>query len=184
MKIAPIILLYTALVLIVSPPLFSENLAFQRGVFCDNLSTTRTISSLPHTEQTMAMQERPDQPDADKQMTVSQEKNREKFQACITACSDCVVECKNCANECLSEQDIKAMARCIRLNQDCAAMCILAMESMASNSEFVKPISNLCADICYVCAIECERHTKMSHCTKCAEACRKCAIECSKMNKM
>jgi hypothetical protein len=183
MKIVPIILLYTVIALIVSPPLFSENLEFQRGIFYDNLTAPQTTSFLRYTKQPIAMQEQTEILNAEQQMTVSQD-NREKYQACITACSDCIVECKSCANECLNEQDIKMMARCIRLNQDCAAMCILAMESMASNSEFVKPISSLCADICYVCAIECERHTKMKHCTKCAEACRKCAIECSKMNKM
>lgn len=183
MKIIPITLFYIALLLIVSSPLFSENLEFHRSTFCDNLTTTRTTSLVWRTEQPRSMQGQSENSDTKNHIRVRQE-NREKYQACITACFDCLVECKNCTNECLNEQDVKAMARCIRLNQDCAAVCILAMEAMASNSEFVKPISSLCADICYACAIECERHTKMKHCTKCAEACRKCAIECSRMNKM
>jgi hypothetical protein len=109
--------------------------------------------------------------------------NRQKLQSCIAACSDCTVECRSCISECLNEQDVKMLAQCIRLNQDCAAMCMVAMEAMAGGSEFVKPICTLCATICYACAIECEIHSQVYHCTKCAEVCRKCAIECNKMSK-
>jgi Domain of Unknown Function (DUF326) len=104
-----------------------------------------------------------------------------KYQHCIDACADSIVACKNCANEDLNEQDIEMLARCIRLNLDCAAVCILAMQAMASESEFVKQICKLCAEICNTCADECEKHTHMEHCQKCAEACRRCAEECSKM---
>ncbi|MFY7998215.1 MAG: four-helix bundle copper-binding protein [Candidatus Kapaibacteriota bacterium] len=188
MKIVSIILFVTAFVIIISPPLFSENLEFQRGVFSDNLTVPQPTSFLQYTKQQIAMQEQTESTDAEKQnaekqMTARLE-NREKFQACITACSDCIVECKSCANECLNERDSKMMVRCIRLNQDCAAICAVAMESMASGSEFTKRICSLCADVCYACAIECERHIQMDHCTQCAEACRKCAIECIKMSKL
>lgn len=109
--------------------------------------------------------------------------HQQKLQSCIAACSACAIECKSCLNECLNEYDVKALTRCIRLNQDCAAMCMLAVESMASGSEFAKPICSLSADICYTCALECEKHSQMNHCKKCAEVCRKCSIECSKMSK-
>lgn len=153
----------------------------RQGYQRENLHTSLESSLLRHTqEQTQATTAIST---ADKQRRASQE-NREKFQACITACSDCIVECKSCATDCLNERDIKVMVRCIRLNQDCAAVCAMAMESMASGSEFTKRICSLCGDICYACAIECEKHTQMEHCTQCAEACRKCAIECNKMSKM
>ena len=104
-----------------------------------------------------------------------------KFQSCITACSECAVECKSCASACLNEQDVKMCARCIKLDHDCASICLLAMEAMASGSDFVKQICKLCADICNACEVECEKHSHMEHCKTCAEACRKCAVECGKM---
>lgn len=89
--------------------------------------------------------------------------------------------CKSCANEDLKEQDVEVLARCIKLNHDCAAVCILAMQAMASDSEFVKQICKLCAEICTTCANECDKHEHIEHCKMCAEACRKCTLECIKI---
>ena len=105
----------------------------------------------------------------------------QKFQSCITACSDCAVQCFQCASACLDEQDVKMLVHCIKLDRDCAAICQLAVQAMASGSEFAKQICNLCATICDACAVECEKHSTLEHCKKCAEACRKCAAECRKM---
>ncbi len=107
--------------------------------------------------------------------------SHQKYQSCIAACYECAVECSHCGSECLNEQDSKALARCIKLDQDCAAICFLAIAAMARGSEFAKQICDLCAKICTACAEECEKHSHMEHCKKCAEACRKCAAECSKM---
>lgn len=107
--------------------------------------------------------------------------SHQQYQSCIAACSACAVECTHCESACLNEQDIKMLARCIKLDHDCAAICFLAMEAMASGSEFAKQICKLCEEICNACAVECEKHSHMEHCKKCAEACRKCAVECSKM---
>lgn len=104
-----------------------------------------------------------------------------KYQNCIDACADSIVACKNCANEDLKEHDVEALARCIKLNHDGAAVCILAMQAMSSDSEFVKQICKLCAEICTSCADECDKHEHIEHCKICAEACRKCALECIKL---
>ena len=110
--------------------------------------------------------------------------SHQKFKSCIAACSESAVECKHCANECLNEQDIKMLARCIRLDHDCAAICFLAMEAMAGGSEFAKQICKLCAEICNACAEECEKYSQMEHCKKWAEVCRKFSVECSNMSKI
>lgn len=81
---------------------------------------------------------------------------------------------------CLCEQDVKASTNCIKLDRDCASICLFAAEAMASDSEFVKKICALCAEICDACATECEKH-QMEHCKACAEACRQCAKECRGM---
>ncbi len=188
MKIVSIILFCIAFVIIISPPLFSENQVVQQrlnsnSAFGNNFSTQRVTAFLRYLGQSKSIQLYTGSERLSKYARLNQE-NREKFQACITACSDCLVECKSCAAVCLNDRNSKTMARCIRLNQDCAAICAVAMESMASGSEFTIRICNLCIDVCYACAIECERHTQKDHCTLCAEACRKCAIECIKLSKI
>jgi hypothetical protein len=42
---------------------------------------------------------------------------------CIEACYDCAQSCTACADACLGEEDPKLLARCIRLNLDCANIC-------------------------------------------------------------
>jgi Domain of Unknown Function (DUF326) len=104
-----------------------------------------------------------------------------KYQICIDACADCIVACKDASNEDLKEEDIQMMSRSIKLDHDCAAICILAMQSMASDSEFVKQICTLCIEICNTCADECDKYAHMEHCRVCSDACRKFAIECAKI---
>lgn len=107
--------------------------------------------------------------------------SHQKYQSCIAACSACAVECYHCASACLNEQDVKMLARCIQLNNDCGAICLLAVQAMASGSEYANQICKLCAEICTACAEECEKNANMEHCKICAAACRKCATECNNM---
>jgi len=104
----------------------------------------------------------------------------EKFQSCIEACYACAAECDHCAVWCLSEQDAQSLARCVKLDMDCAQMCRLAASCMARGSEFSQAICRLCADVCQACGEECAKH-EMDHCQRCAQACRKCADECTRM---
>ena len=106
--------------------------------------------------------------------------SHQKFNACIEACNACATACNHCAASCLQEQDVKAMARCIALDMDCAQICALAAAAMARGSEHAKAICGLCADICQSCVDECAKH-QMKHCQECAKACHQCAKECRKM---
>lgn len=102
------------------------------------------------------------------------------FQSCIDACNVCANACDSCSAACLREDDVKAMARCIGLDMDCAQICRLAASFMARGSAQDQALCRICADICKVCADECGQH-QMDHCQKCAEACRACAVECRRM---
>lgn len=102
------------------------------------------------------------------------------FQSCIDACNSCAVACDFCAASCLAENDVKMLARCIRLDMDCAAICRLAVGYMARGSELAGRICGTCAEVCEACAQECEKHS-MEHCRQCAQACRHCAEECRRM---
>lgn len=74
------------------------------------------------------------------------------------------------------------LSRCIQLDMECAAICYAAAQVMSINGGYSEDICRVCADICFDCAEECEKHAgHMVHCRQCAEACRKCAEECRRM---
>lgn len=104
----------------------------------------------------------------------------QQFQNCIDACNACAVACNYCAASCLREPDVKAMARCIALDMDCAAICQTAAAFMARDSEHAEALCTLCAEICEACGDECAKHD-MDHCQACARACKLCAEACHDM---
>jgi hypothetical protein len=104
----------------------------------------------------------------------------EEYASCIDACVQCAEECEHCANACLSEQDVKKMAECIRLDRDCAEICWSAAAWMSRDSQSAVDICRLCAEVCDACGAECEKH-QAEHCQRCSEACRRCAEECRQM---
>jgi hypothetical protein len=104
----------------------------------------------------------------------------DRYAACIQACNACADACDHCAAACLAEDDPKAMARCIALDMDCAAICRLAAGYMARGSENAQALCAMCSEICEACAGECAQHD-MDHCKACAEACQRCSEECKRM---
>jgi hypothetical protein len=103
------------------------------------------------------------------------------YRTCIEACLHCMSMCNHCASSCLQEKDVDSMARCIRLDMECATICRTAAELMTMGSQHANAICQICADICQACMEECEKHTAMDHCRQCATACRTCAEECLSM---
>ena len=110
--------------------------------------------------------------------------NHLKYQGCIVSCTDCAIECSRCEYDCLNEDNASLLVKCLKLTRDCADFCFLAVRAMASNSEFVKEICSLCAEICISCANECEKQSHIYNCLECEAKCRMCAIECHKMSIM
>jgi len=98
----------------------------------------------------------------------------------IAALNKCAAECNHCATACLDEQDVKMLAKCIKLDIDCADICSLTASLIARSSEHGKHLLKECAEVCDACAEECEKHAQMGmeHCRMCAEACRACADAC------
>lgn len=105
--------------------------------------------------------------------------------ACIQACAACAATCTVCADACLAEEDVKAMAQCIRLNLDCADICEITARLIARPSRRDEPtleaLLDACATICRACGEECARHEHMEHCRICAESCMACAEACERM---
>ena len=104
--------------------------------------------------------------------------SHEQNQGLIDALANCAAECNHCATACLDEQDVKMLARCIKLDIDCSEICQLAASYVSRGSEHAQRILNECAEICEACAEECEKHSHMDHCRRCAEVCRSCAELC------
>lgn len=104
---------------------------------------------------------------------------------CIDACYDCAQSCTACADACLAEQAVQELARCIRLNLDCADVCATTGNMMTRltgpEGAVLRKQLEACVEACRVCAQECERHANMhEHCRICAEACRRCEQACQR----
>ena len=99
----------------------------------------------------------------------------------ISALNNCAAVCNHCTTACLDEEEVKMLAKCIKLDIDCAEICSLIPGFLARGSAHASHLMAECADICTACAEECEKHTHMEHCKECAEACRKCAEACLQM---
>jgi hypothetical protein len=94
---------------------------------------------------------------------------------------ECAQACQRCAAACLAEKDIDRLRECIRLDLDCADICLLCATYLSRQSAFEAAICLFCADICEACGSECERHSRFEHCRDCAEACTRCAEACRSM---
>ncbi len=96
----------------------------------------------------------------------------------IESLAKCVADCHRCIQACLASPDLDRLARCIKLNMDCAEMCELTARFIARDSENTFQVRDECEEICLYCAQECEKHAYIEHCRICAEACRECAKTC------
>lgn len=107
----------------------------------------------------------------------------EALARCIEECYGCAQACTSCADACLGEDMVQQMTQCIRLNMDCADICIaagaIATRRTGSNEETIRRVLNACATACRLCGGECASHAgEHEHCRICAESCRRCEQSC------
>jgi hypothetical protein len=105
---------------------------------------------------------------------------------CIEACFDCAQACSACADACLGEGEIQMLARCLRLDLDCANVCESTGKKLSRQTAFDLEMARValegCAQACRLCGDECEQHARhMEHCRVCAEACRRCESACDSL---
>ena len=103
--------------------------------------------------------------------------------ACIEECFACAPVCISCADACLREDMVPSLRQCIRLNRDCADLCLaagkLATRRTGSDEALITLALQACAQACMLCAEECDRHAEVhDHCRICAEHCRRCEQAC------
>ena len=94
--------------------------------------------------------------------------NYHDYKQCIDACLACAAICNHCAASCTEEDDVNMMAKCIRLDMECAAICYAAAQVMSMGGQSAAELCAISANICNACADECAKHDN-EHCRECAE---------------
>ncbi|HWE06371.1 MAG TPA: four-helix bundle copper-binding protein [Rhizomicrobium sp.] len=102
---------------------------------------------------------------------------------CVEECYNCAQTCASCADASLAEDDVKMLARCVRLNLDCTDMCVatgaIATRHLVSESPMLREILAACELTCRRCEEECLKHASHhAHCRVCAEVCANCRKAC------
>lgn len=105
---------------------------------------------------------------------------------CVERLTNCAQACVQCADDCLAEHlQQHHMAKCIRLNQDCADICTTTARVLSRQAgyvpETVAAILNAAIASCGSCALVCEEHDQIEHCAVCARHCRDAEIACEAM---
>ena len=103
---------------------------------------------------------------------------------CLETCYSCAQSCTSCADACLAEEMVADLRQCIRLDLDCADLCVaagtIAIRRTGTNEQTIVAMLEACALACRLCAEECEKHAgSHDHCRLCAEQCRRCEQACN-----
>ena len=83
-------------------------------------------------------------------------------------------------------EDVRAMVRCIRLDLDCADVCLTTGRMLSRQTEpdmsVVARQLEACIAACRSCGAECDKHAPhMAHCQACAAACHNCEQACQRL---
>lgn len=161
--------------MVVLGPLASPRPGAQVGYAADRLGTrswTETIGKEPamHSIQTMLE-------------THPQATENDALRNCVEQCFACAATCTSCADACLAEESVGELAACIRLNLDCADICVstgkVVARQTATHTALLSSALQACREACRACAEECTRHAEHhEHCRLCAEECRRCQQAC------
>jgi hypothetical protein len=95
----------------------------------------------------------------------------------------CAVACNICFDACLDQQELNNLTLCIRLNRDCADICLTTVGYISRGSRQLTHLLRACEEIAEACAAECAKHN-YEHCQVCEKACRSCADACRSVTVM
>lgn len=102
-----------------------------------------------------------------------------EMKACIDKCLACYKECLSTAmNHCLELGGENTKPSHFRLMMACAEICRSSAHFMLMNSEHHKHVCKECAEICRLCAADCDRIGGMDDCVT---LCRECSHSCAAM---
>lgn len=97
-----------------------------------------------------------------------------KSQNVLDAVNECVVKGQQCTAHCLVafQEGDTSLADCARKVNEMVPICKALSYQLASNSPYVKALSEVCRQACADCEEACREHEeKHVECKECAEAC-------------
>jgi hypothetical protein len=103
------------------------------------------------------------------------------LEACIDLCQACHRACLETMLYCLGRGGAHADADHIRLLADCAQICQTAADFMLRESPLQGAVGRVCAEVCDICAAECDSFAGEGRLEQCAELCRRCSAACLAM---
>ncbi len=104
-------------------------------------------------------------------------------EAILKVINDCANACEHCYISCLRGEDARHMADCIITDRECADICRLTAQFVATDSRFADKVLQLCKDMCLQCEEICRQHAH-EHCQQCADACHQCHLACEEYMKI
>ncbi|MBY0308345.1 MAG: four-helix bundle copper-binding protein [Phycisphaerales bacterium] len=102
----------------------------------------------------------------------------DQLSAGLKACQDCAGLCLRAATMCLDLGGEPTGAHLVATLQDCADICETAARFIARRSPHLAQVCGACANICTLCAKECDSIDTQTCVVECAQACRLCAETC------
>ncbi|MBX9853351.1 MAG: four-helix bundle copper-binding protein [Cytophagaceae bacterium] len=84
----------------------------------------------------------------------------------------CMRASEHCCACCLEHKDTFLLRNCIKLNRECAEVCLLTSRLLERDSQFTDDMIELCIKVCRMCAEECEKFTQFDFCKEAGDACR------------
>ena len=97
-----------------------------------------------------------------------------KGQALTNAAAECVRVGQTCLQHCLDElgKGDKTLAECAQMVNQMLAVCRAVGPIVDANGKYVRPMAQLCADVCTDCEAACRKHAQHhAICAQCADTC-------------
>lgn len=99
------------------------------------------------------------------------------YNQCIDACYKCASACDICAASWVNVSGPDTTREYVWLSTLCANICRMAARHMASGSEIVNIICQLCADLCQKFSNQYD-NSQNEECKLCVQACLHCVQAC------
>ncbi len=100
---------------------------------------------------------------------------------CIQQCIESYRHTLQAVRYCLDKGGDYSSSNMIQRLLDCAEICRTTVSYLIRSSDKYSTICGSCAEICLLCAVDCERFTDDSAMNACAQQCRNCAEYCQLM---
>jgi hypothetical protein len=113
---------------------------------------------------------------------MTQQTITDDMRACIRNCSDCHDTCLETIQHCLHMGGRHVEANHIRLMADCVQICQASRDFLLRGSHLHHVVCGVCAQVCELCAFDCDKLNDDEKMRACAQTCRRCSASCRHMS--